>query len=176
MRGDGGGGDGRGSRRLPDVFIVVAFDDGHVQLAVVVLAGIGGRRRERLEPGGRRRRRRRRDVAAAAVRRVVMMKLLVLDRRVHLDVGRGGRGGGVRRVRAAVAVAHAAVTTSEPNRKEGKVLKRNSAVLTKSTEISTQTESHVQLERPGWFSGYTLGCWCEGSGVQIPGRPIIIEI
>ena len=27
-----------------------------------------------------------------------------------------------------------------------------------------------------WSSGYTLGCWCEESGVQFPGRPDIFEI
>ena len=34
----------------------------------------------------------------------------------------------------------------------------------------------VTYERPRWSSGYTLGCWCEGFGVQFPGRPRIFEI
>ena len=32
------------------------------------------------------------------------------------------------------------------------------------------------FKRPSWFSGYTLGCWCEGYGVQFPGRPSIFKI
>ena len=31
-------------------------------------------------------------------------------------------------------------------------------------------------QRPGWSIGYTLGCWCEGSGVQFPGRLSTFEI
>ena len=35
---------------------------------------------------------------------------------------------------------------------------------------------YICIYRPGWSSGYTLGCLCKGSGIQFPGRPNIFKL